>query len=130
MPFEFMMSSAFIHDITNLLYVLTGLLFWLPLFHLLPEEIHQPLSIGKKLMYLFFSDQPMMLLGAGLTFSSPLYAFTMTNPPMWMMVPAVDQQLGGLLMWVIGGVFLLGCVSSVLFLQWMFQQEQAQREEE
>ncbi|HEY4385517.1 MAG TPA: cytochrome c oxidase assembly protein [Ktedonobacteraceae bacterium] len=124
---QVMMGSPLFHDITNLLYLLTGLLFWLPLFDLLPEEMH-PLSLGKKMIYLLFSDMPMMLIGAGLTFSPPLYAFTMTDPPMHMTVTAGDQQLGGLLMWVVGGVFLLGVVSSVLFLRWMLQQEKQQEE--
>jgi cytochrome c oxidase assembly factor CtaG len=124
-----MMSSPLLHDISNLLYLLTGLLFWWPLFDLLPEKV-RPLSLGAKLVYLFFSDMPMMLLGAGMTFSAPLYSFTMTNPPMHMMVTVEDQQLGGLLMWVVGGVFLLVLVSSVLFLRWMLQQERDQQERE
>ena len=125
---QLMMSSTLLHHITNLLYLLTGLLFWLPLFHLLSAEMHAPLSMGKKLAYLFFSDQPMMLIGAGLTFSGPLYSFTMADSSMHMMVPIEDQQLGGLLMWVGGGVFLLVIVSSILFLRWMLQQEKKQRE--
>ena len=71
---------------------------------------------------------PMMLIGAGLTFSAPLYSFTVTHPPMHMMVTATDQQLGWLLMWVVGGIFLLVVMSSILFLRWMFQQEKIQQE--
>lgn len=122
-----MMRSDLLHITVNLLYLLTGLLFWCPLCDRLPEEMHR-LSLGQKLLYLFFSDMPMMLIGAGLTFSTPLYSFTMTNPPMHMTVTATDQQLGGLLMWVVGGVFLLVVVSSILFLRWIFQQEKEQQE--
>jgi putative membrane protein len=124
---QIMMANALVHGIVDLLYLLTALLFWLPLFDLLPEEMH-PLSIGKKLIYLFFSDMPMMLIGAGLTFSPPLYSFTMTHPSMQMRVTAFDQQLAGLLMWVVGGVFLLVVVSSILFLRWMLTQEKKQQE--
>jgi cytochrome c oxidase assembly factor CtaG len=126
---QIMMANALIHAIVDLLYLSTALLFWLPLFDLLPEEMH-PLSIGKKLIYIFFSDMPMMLIGAGLTFSPPLYTFTMTNPPMHMTVTPIDQQIGGLLMWVVGGVFLLVIVSSILFLRWMLAQERKQQEQE
>jgi len=124
-----MMSSTVLHNLGNLLYLLTGLLFWWPLFDWHPDEMHH-LSLGQKLIYLFFSDMPMMLLGAGLTFSAPLYTFMMTNPPMLMTVTAEDQQLGGLLMWVVGGVFLLVFVSSILFLRWMLQQEKVQQQRE
>ena len=124
-----MMRSDLLHIIVDLLYLLTGLLFWCPLCDCLPEKIYR-LSLGQKLVYLFFSDMPMMLIGAGLTFSAPLYLFTTIHPPMRMMVTATDQQLGGLLMWVGGGVFLLVVVSSILFLRWMFQQEKEQQEKE
>ncbi|WP_338248292.1 cytochrome c oxidase assembly protein [Dictyobacter halimunensis] len=123
-----MMSSAFIHDATNLLYLVTGFLFWCPLLGLTFGRKDLPLA--GKLAYLFFSDMPMMLLGAGMTFSPPLYTFTMSNPAMQMAVSATDQQLGGLLMWVVGGVFLLVVVTSVLFLRWMLQQEKAQQEKD
>jgi cytochrome c oxidase subunit 2 len=119
------MSSVPLHTAVNLLYLLTGLLFWCPLFDPLSEAM-PTLSLGQKLVYLFFNDMPMMLLGAGLTFSAPLYVFTMTNPPMHMVVTAEDQQLGGLLMWVGGSVFLLVFVSSILFLRWMLRQEKEQ----
>jgi len=49
---------------------------------------------------------------------------------MHMMVTAADQQLGGLLMWVVGSLFLLVFVSSILFLRWMFQQEKEQKARE
>ncbi len=124
-----MMGSAVLHVITNLLYLVTGLLFWWPLLDLYPEEARR-LVIGKKLAYLFFSDMPMMLIGAGMTFARPLYSFMMSNPTMYMVVTADDQQLAGLLMWVVGGVFLLVVVSSILFLRWMLAQEKGQQERE
>ncbi|GHO84078.1 cytochrome c oxidase assembly protein [Dictyobacter formicarum] len=124
-----MMSDPLLHHVTNLLYLGTGLLFWCPLLNVTPGR-KAPLSLAAKLAYLFFSDMPMMLIGAGLTFSPPLYTFTMTHPFMRMVVTATDQQLGGLLMWVVGGVFLLVVVTSVLFLRWMLQQEKEQQEKD
>jgi putative membrane protein len=81
------------------------------------------------LAYLCFSDMPMMLLGAGLTFSAPLYSFHMTNPPMKMVVTAEDQQLGGLLMWIVGSIYFI-VLASIFFLRWMLQQEKAQQAKE
>jgi putative membrane protein len=87
------------------------------------------LSLGGKLAYLFFSDMPMMLLGAGMTFSAPLYSFSMTNPPMQMVVTAEDQQVGGLLMWIVGSIYFI-VLASIFFLRWMLQQEKAQQAQE
>lgn len=123
-----MMSNAGLHAFANLLYLVTGLLFWWPLLN--PREGGRyALSLGGKLAYLFFSDMPMMLLGAGMTFSAPLYSFAMTNPPMQMVVTAQDQQLGGLLMWIVGSVYFI-VLASIFFLRWMLQQEKAQQAKE
>lgn len=122
------MAQPALHLLSGLLYLLTGLFFWWPLFSHLPEE-GRSLPLGGKLAYLFFSDMPMMLLGAGLTFSQPLYSMPM-GPHSSMSISAGDQQLGGLLMWVVGGVFLYVVVGSSLFLKWMLAQERMEQEEE
>lgn len=126
--FQAMMLSNGLHIFANLLYIVTGLLFWWPLFNPLQEE-KPTLSLGGKLAYLFFSDMPMMLLGAGLTFTPPLYSFMMSHPTMQMHVTAMDQQLGGLLMWIVGTIFFI-VLSSIFFLRWMLRQEKAQQEKE
>jgi len=43
--------------------------------------------------------------------------------------PALDQQLGGLIMWVPGAIFMI-VVASILFLRWMLKQEARQQEED
>ena len=121
-----MMGQPALHLLSGLLYLITGLFFWWPLLSPLQEEGH-PLSLGGKLAYLFFSDMPMMLLGAGLTFSRPLYSMPM-GPHASMSISAADQQLGGLLMWIVGGIFLYIIVGSTLFLRWMLAQERLEQE--
>lgn len=126
--FKAMMDTAGLHAFADLLYLVTGLLFWWPLLNP-TQEAKSALSLGGKLAYLFFSDMPMMLLGAGMTFSAPLYSFSMTNPSMRMIVTAEDQQVGGLLMWIVGSLFFI-VLASILFLRWMLQQEKAQQVKE
>lgn len=125
---QIMMSNTGMHVFANILYLLTGLLFWWPLLNPM-QDTRRSLSLGGKLAYLFFSDMPMMLLGAGMTFSGPLYSFDMTNPTMHMVVTAEDQQLGGLLMWIVGSIFFI-VLASIFFLRWMLQQEKAQQARE
>jgi putative membrane protein len=123
-----MMSNEGLHIGVNILYLATGLLFWWPLLNPTGEE-KRALSLGGKLAYLFFSDMPMMLLGAGMTFSPPLYTIAMTNPSMNMAVTQLDQQLGGLLMWVVGSIFFI-VLASIFFLRWMLQQEKVAQAKE
>jgi cytochrome c oxidase assembly factor CtaG len=125
---QIMMSNSGMHVFANVLYLVTGLLFWWPLLNP-TQDAKRALSPGGKLAYLFFSDMPMMLLGAGMTFSGPLYSFDMTNPTMHMVVTAEDQQLGGLLMWIVGSIFFI-ILASIFFLRWMLQQEKAQQARE
>lgn len=114
-----------IHALSHLLYIATGVLFWWPIMSPLSEG-WPPLSLGSKLAYLFFSDMPMVLLGAGLTFTPPLYTRYEYAGRLFGLSAAMDQQLGGLLMWIVGSVFLI-VVVSILFLRWMYQQEEQQR---
>jgi putative membrane protein len=123
-----MMSNEGVHQLVNLLYLVTGLIFWWPLLNPTGEE-KRALPLGGKLAYFFFSDMPMMLLGAGMTFFPPLYSFTMTNPAMKMIVPQLDQQIGGLLMWVVGSIFFI-VLASIIFLRWMLKQEKAMEAKE
>lgn len=123
--FQVMMANEALHIITDLLYLLTGCIFWWPLLN--PDQNEKRvLPLGGLLAYLFFSDMPMMLIGAGMTFSPPLYTIPMTNPTMHMIVTPQDQQLGGLLMWVASSIFLI-IIASIFFLRWMLRQEKAQR---
>jgi cytochrome c oxidase assembly factor CtaG len=121
-----MMAQPGLHLLSSLLYLVTGLFFWWPLLTPFPEE-GRALSLGGKLAYLFFSDMPMMVLGAGLTFSPALYSMPM-GAQASMQVPVSDQQLGGLLMWVVGGIFLYVIVGSGLFLQWMLAQDRLEED--
>jgi cytochrome c oxidase assembly factor CtaG len=117
-----------LHIVSHLLFITTGVLFWWPILSPMKEEL-APLSIGKKIAYLFFSDMPMVLLGAGLTFVPPLYARYIYAPHIWGLTAATDQQLAGLLMWIPGSIFFIVIVS-ILFLQWMQEQDAKQRADE
>ncbi len=117
-----------LHIVSHLLFITTGVLFWWPVLSPMKEGL-PPLSIGKKMAYLFFSDMPMVLLGAGLTFVPPLYTRYIYAPRLWGLSPATDQQLAGLLMWIPGSIFFI-VVVSILFLQWMQAQDVKQRAED
>lgn len=124
--FQAMMQSNGLHLLSDASYLATGLLFWLPLF-ISSQQTHYTLSIGAKLAYFFFSDMPMMLIGAGLTISPPLYMMPMMGR--LMPITAFDQQLGGLLMWIVGSLFFI-VIASSLFLRWLLKQERMEQEVE
>jgi putative membrane protein len=117
-----------LHIMEHLTFVLFGLLFWWPMFSPVKQGLPR-LSIGGQILYLFFGSMPMVLLGAGLTFTPPLYAPYLYAPRVWGLSPATDQQLGGLLMWIPVSLYMI-VIMSVLFIRWMQQQERETRDQE
>ena len=116
-----------IHILEHLTFIIFGILNWWPMFS---QSKNLPrLSIGGQVLYLFLSGMPSVLLGAGLTFSPPLYAPYIAAPRVWGISAATDQQLGGLIMWVPVSISYI-VVMSVLFIRWMQQQEAKQLAEE
>lgn len=123
-----MMMSESMHLLSQFLYLVTGIIFWWPLFG--SAEVGWPqLNLAGKLLYLFLSDMPMVLLGAGLTFTTPQYQMYVATAQYFGVSPAQDQQMGGLLMWIPGSIFFI-VIASGLFLQWMSRQERQQHEAE
>jgi len=121
------LENQSIHILEHLTFILFGLCYWWPIFS--PSKDLPPLPIGGQVLYLFLSGMPSVLLGAGLTFSPPLYAPYIAAPRIWGISVATDQQLGGLIMWVPVSIFYI-IIMSVLFIRWMLQQEAKQQAKE
>lgn len=121
------LENQTIHILEHLTFIFFGLCYWWPIFS--PSKDLPSLPIGGQIFYLFFSGMPSVLLGAGLTFTPPLYAPYIAAPRIWGISAATDQQLGGLIMWVPVSIFYIG-IMSVLFIRWMLQQEAIQQARE
>jgi len=113
-----------IHILEHLTFIIFGVLYWWPIFS--PSKDLPRLQIGGQILYLFLSGMPSVLLGAGLTFTPPLYAPYIAAPRLWGISAATDQQLGGLIMWIPVSIAYI-VIMSVLFIRWMLQQEAEQQ---
>ncbi len=122
------LENQSIHILEHLTFIVFGVITWWPIFSPLEEGLPR-LSLGGQILYLFFSGMPAVALGAGLTFSSPLYAPYIAAPRIWGISVATDQQLGGLIMWIPGGILYI-IIMSILFIRWMQKQEAKQLEKE
>jgi len=115
-----------LHIFEHLTFLAAGVLFWWPLLGPVPDllpRISRPLGV----LYLFLACQPMVLLGALLTFASvPFYQPYVAAPRLFGLSPLTDQQLGGLIMWLPTNIpYLIGL--SVLFFQWVAERDLAER---
>jgi putative membrane protein len=119
------LQSEAVHVFEHLTFVGTAVLFWWAV--LSPVRAVPRIAPGFGVLYLFIACQPMVALGALLTFASvPLYQPYVDAPRLWGSTPLGDQQLGGLIMWLPSTApYLIG--ASILFFRWVGIQDHAER---
>jgi putative membrane protein len=117
--------NEMLHIFEHTTFIGLSFLYWWPVFSPLKEGWPR-LSMTGQMLYIFLGGMPTVLLGAGLTFTSPLYTPYLYAPRIWGLSPVTDQQLGGLIMWVPANIAYI-IVAGVLFIRWMQAQEAKQR---
>jgi putative membrane protein len=114
-----------VHLGMHVLWVGTGVLFWLPVLSPLPEfpRLNEPLQMG----YLFLSSVIPTVPASFLTWAEhPLYDHYAAAPRLWGVGAIQDIQAAGLVM-KLGGGFLLWSVITVIFFRWATKQEHRPR---
>jgi cytochrome c oxidase assembly factor CtaG len=110
-------SLAVTNDLAHILqhttFLATAFLFWWDLIDPVPMAGKLP-YIGR-FIYLILALTQSMPLAAFLTFAShPWYEPYIYGPGLWGLTPLVDQQIGGLIMWI-GGTTVYFMALGVLF---------------
>ena len=119
--YDLMMRSHEVHIGTHLLFMATATLMWWPVMGPAPELPR--LSTGPAMLYLFLVGIPMQIVAALITFADEmLYPWYAAAPRMWGLSPLDDQQLGGLLMWVPGNLYIFAAIG-LLFFRWAKEEE-------
>jgi putative membrane protein len=120
--YDLMMRSHEVHIATHLLFMVTATLMWWPVMGPAPELPRLPSGVA--MLYLFLVGIPMQIVAALITFADQvLYPWYSVAPRTWGLSPLDDQQLGGLLMWIPGNLWLFGAIG-VLFFRWAREDEQ------
>jgi putative membrane protein len=94
-----------------------SVILWWPVLSPLPEVPRAPYPV--QLLYLFVVGLPMVMVSIFITMAdSILYPYYASAPRVWPAIsPHADQHLGGLIMWIPGGLVFL-CAISVVFFRW------------
>ena len=110
-----------IHILEHLMFLVAGVIMWWPILSPLPEVPRSPYFV--QMLYLFVQPTVPSILGAVITFSDGvLYSWYAEAPRVWDISAHTDQQIGGLIMWLPGGLaFLLAL--AVMFLIWASKEE-------
>jgi putative membrane protein len=105
-----------LHIASHLLFIVLAVITWWPILSPLPElpALNYPL----RMVYVFAQTFSGFLVGSFIT-NSPtlLYPFYAVAPRTWGLSPMDDQKIGGLIMWVVGGTYLL-LIFSAIFFAW------------
>jgi putative membrane protein len=106
-----------VHVVQHLLIMAASVALWWPLMSPLPELPRAPYPL--QMLYLFVVGMPMVVVSIFITMADGvLYPYYAAAPRVWeWLTPRGDQHLGGLIMWIPGGLVFLVAVS-VVFFRW------------
>lgn len=120
--YDGLFANEVLHRITHVAFVLAATVTWLPVLSPVPDIVPR-ISQPAQMLYCFLQTIPGSLVGSLLTLADwVLYRHYGTRPLELGISPVTDQQLGGLLMWVVGGAFFL-VVLTVIFFIWADREE-------
>ena len=110
------MENHGIHIVEHLMFMAAAVLMWWPLTSQLPELPR--LAYPGQMLYCFLMTLPMSIVAIYITMAdSVLYPFYSSAPRIMKLSPMEDQLLGGLIMWVPGGLLFV-IIMSVVFFKW------------
>ena len=115
------LASESVHVLEHLTMFGAALIFWWPVIGPAPVRSRMPHPL--RFLYLFLALFQNILLGAILTFAQgPVYSYYEATPDHWGIDGELDQQLGGVLMWIPGTMMYFTALA-LLFFTWLEQEE-------
>lgn len=118
------LTSEMVHAAQHASFLGTAVPFWWVLLH---PAGRRRLAAAAGVLYVFSTAVYGSVLGALLTFSPrPWYPDYAPGAALWGLSPLEDQQIGGLVMWVPGGMVYLGAALA-LFGGWLLDAERRGR---
>jgi putative membrane protein len=124
--YELTLASEPLHALEHVVFVFTAMLMWMPVLSPVPD-ISAPYPALGQVLYLFLQTIPASLVGGLLALAgTALYATYEAAPRITALSAIEDQQLGGLIMWVGGGLYFL-IATGVVFFAWAAREEAADR---
>jgi putative membrane protein len=105
-----------IHIVQHLTFMAASVLMWWPFLSPLPELPR--LSYPGQMLYCFLMVIPMSIVSIYIAMADHvLYPAYSIAPRVWDITPLSDQQIGGLIMWIPGGL-LFYVVMTFVFFKW------------
>jgi putative membrane protein len=114
--FDLMCRNDDFHIAMHLLLIAVAMPLWMPLLSPAPELPR--LSYPAQMLYLFFWLIPMAAIAAPISISNRvIYSWYANRVHPLGLTPVADQIIGGLIMWVGAGFYMIGVFTTIYF-QW------------
>ena len=115
--YDLAMQAHPVHVVQHLMIMAVSVLLWWPLLSPLPDLPRAPYPV--QMLYLFVVGLPMVVVSIFITMADGLlYPYYAAAPRVWSwLTPREDQHVGGLIMWIPGGLVFLVALS-VVFFRW------------
>ena len=106
-----------VHIVQHLMIMVVSVILWWPVLSPSSELPRAPYPL--QMLYLFVVGLPMVVVSIFITMADTvLYPYYEASPRVWeALTPHIDQHLGGLIMWIPGGLVFLIAIS-VVFFRW------------
>ena len=106
-----------VHIVQHLMIMVVSVILWWPVLSPSAELPRAPYPV--QMLYLFVVGLPMVVVSIFISMASDvLYPYYAAAPRVWtLLTPHADQHLGGLIMWIPGGLVFLVAIS-VVFFRW------------
>jgi len=111
------MDNHPIHILQHLMIMAASVILWWPVLSPVPEIPRAAYPV--QILYLFVVGLPMVVVSIFITMADQvLYPYYAAAPRVWPALSAhSDQHLGGIIMWIPGGLVFLAAIS-VVFFRW------------
>jgi putative membrane protein len=110
------MANHNVHIFQHLLLLAASVIMWWPV--LSPMAEYPRLNYPGQMLYLFLMTIPMSVVSVSIAYAgSILYPEYASAPRVISLSPMDDQMLGGLIMWIPGGLYFFTIIS-VIFYRW------------
>jgi putative membrane protein len=115
-PYNLAMAVHPVHIVEHLMFLAAAVLMWWPFLSPLPELPR--LAYPGQMLYCFLLSIPMSIVAIYITMAEHvLYPAYEAAPRVWGLSPLDDQKLGGLIMWIPGGIVFY-IIMSIVFFKW------------
>jgi putative membrane protein len=120
-PWDYALVDPQIHALEHLTMFASGIIVWWPVYSPSPELPR--LSYPPQMLFIFVQSLVPAIIGAFMTFSGRvIYPVYLETPKQWGLSPLADQQIAGLLMKVLGTLYLW-ILLTIRFFQWFNHEE-------